>query len=417
MRWWVFLLPAMVSAVSTAAEPGVHRPGSLIEIGAAALRSADLAAARSAFESELTADSRNAAAHLGLARVFQLCSERQAALRHFAAAFELAPTNPIVVREYSAAAEGALELALLHRLIRLTETPARWKQEAEERIAFRTKLRGRAMNQLVSSSAKYQIRMPVAHGPDGRGIGWVVRVSINGSSPLRLLLDTGSRGVLISRDAAARLSLEPLSRTFQGGFGDDAQVSGEFLLARSLRLQELEFSNAVVESTGKRLPGELDGLIGLDLFRHFEIVLDGPAKLLRLTPIAHAAHESRLLQPGHLLVARGEGIGGELLNIVLDSGAAYSLLQTREPALSVRTVSLEGLSGSLSASLLARPMRVRLAGFDGLLQDALSADLTSISESFGMRIDGFAGFPYLRSVVTRLNLLEGGITIQGPSRR
>ena len=98
------------------------------------------------------------------------------------------------------------------------------------------------------------------------------------------MLDTGSRGILISRFDAAKLNLKNLASTSLDGFGEERPVQGQYLFANRVSIQDLEFSGVVVESTDHNLHG-IDGLIGLDLFRQFLITLDGPKKLLMLKPL------------------------------------------------------------------------------------------------------------------------------------
>ncbi|MFN7919726.1 MAG: retropepsin-like aspartic protease [Bryobacteraceae bacterium] len=366
--------------------------------------------------------------HLREGRLARLQFDRAGALRHFSAAFELAPDDPAVLREYAFATPArSLESALNQRLLRLPNSPEHWKSDAQARAEVLRRLGGRAVNELKSPYERHEIRMPVVYSRDDRTIGWVLSVSINGERPLRLMFDTGSRGILVSRGDAARLGLEKLGGSIVGGFGDRASRRGEFLLAKSVRTGGLEFGNVIVEAVDHDLPPEVDGLAGPDLFRQFQLALDGRRRILKLEPFPDTDpqdgagerpwtwHERSgsghsLLQAGHLLVAPVLTEGREAL-FVIDSGAAFSLVQARQGTISAGDVSLRGLSGFAAASRILQPLRLQLGSHRALVRELVSADLSPISDRYGIPIAGFLGFPVLSRVTTRIDLRSGSLTI------
>ncbi len=425
MIWPLGLGILWLSSLSPAAAPEG------LPAGLAALTRVDFDTALPILQQAAQSQSTKAGAHLALGRLHRLAFDRVSALKHFSEAFAASPDDAEVLATYAAATpDRSLELALLRRLVDLHGPDA----ACLRRIALLKQLGGRTVNRLKTPYTGYRLRMPVAYSRESRAAGWLVSVELNGSHPLRLMLDTGARGLLVTPSAARSAKLERLGETEVGGFGTGGARRAELLLAESMRIGELAFANVMVAAANHDFPAELDGLIGLDLFRQFRITLDGKSSLLRLTPFPDAEpadgegerpwprYETgasglrsgrTLLQSRHLLIAPVQLEAGPLAHFVLDSGAAYSMVQTQEPAVVMRQVSLQGLSGFTSADEVLRPMRIEFpGGRRALLREAIATDLSPVSESFGVQIDGFVGFPMLRRLVTTIDLRSGALNMQ-----
>lgn len=360
--------------------------------------------------------------HLSLGREQWANFNRSEALTHFSAAMASAPNDAEVLSEYAAATpDRALEIALLNRL-RFSGTPAQTRQDAERRLRVLSCLGSRVVHQLASPYTAHEFRLPVAHTRESHAAGWVLPVRLNDGRPLRLLLDTGARGILISSRTARSLHLESLGPTVLGGFGEGGNVAGEYRLAASLQVGDLRYRHVIIEVGAVELPAELDGVAGLELFRHFGITVDGPRQLLRLTPFDAESAEGDGERPwsnvkghggqtmrraGHLLIVPGRINSRSGARFVLDSGAAVSMLQVREPAIAMRRVALQGLSGFSSVDEMMQPVQIQVGGREMVLRHALAADLAPIGDRFGIQIDGLLGFPLLRGVATSIDLRGG----------
>ena len=376
----------------------------------------------------LTPGGPAATTHVALGRLYQLVFDRAQALQHFSAALAAAPEDIEALAAYTAATpDRALELALFRRMLRLGVDGAAVRQ----RIQWLERLGDRAVNRLESPYAEYALRMPVAYSRESHPVGWMLEVRLNDSRPLRLLLDTGARGILINAAANRQARLERLAETQLDGFGDGPARTGEVLLAESMRVGGVVFSNVIVEAANVTLPADLDGLIGLDVFRQFAITLDGKRSRLRLAPLAGSSAsdgegerptwrhvpappaQRTLLQAKHLLVAPVQLDGKRPARFALDSGAAYSLLRPPSPSVvALRQVGLQGLSGFASLGEAPRAVRVELPGGGrAVLHEAVYADLSELSASFGLPLDGLLGFPALRRLVTTIDLRSGSLHV------
>ncbi len=268
MIWPLGLGILLLSSLSPAAAPEG------LPAGLAALSRVDFDTALPILQQAAQSQPTKAGAHLALARLHRLAFDRVSALRHFSEALAASPDDAEVLATYAAATpDRALEMALLRRLAQV-HGPA---EVSLRRIALLEQLGGRAVNRLVTPYTEYTVRMPVAYSRECRAAGWLVSVQLNGSRPLRMMLDTGARGLLVTPSSARPAKLERLGETELGGFGEGGARRAELLLAESVRIGEIAFANVIVAATSHDFPAELDGLIGLDLFRQFLITLDARA--------------------------------------------------------------------------------------------------------------------------------------------
>lgn len=100
----------------------------------------------------------------------------------------------------------------------------------------------------------------------------VIPVSVNGSAPLRFVLDTGGQNV-ISPDAARRVGLEALGEGTVGGAGA-ALAKIRYATAHSVRVGGAEMRDQpfVVLDFGRIAP--IDGIVGYELFARFAARID-----------------------------------------------------------------------------------------------------------------------------------------------
>ena len=100
----------------------------------------------------------------------------------------------------------------------------------------------------------------------------VIPVSVNGSQPLRMVLDTGGQNV-ISPDAARRVGLEAVGEGTVGGAGA-ALAKTRYATARSVRVGGAEMRDQpfVVLDFGRNAP--IDGIVGYELFARFAARID-----------------------------------------------------------------------------------------------------------------------------------------------
>jgi len=382
---------------------------------AKAYRIGRVAEARSLYESALSQHTRFAPALAGLGRIELIEHRRKSAVQRLAIAYQIAPGDPEIVRDFAAATDDkTLEAILLQRLLNLPATSAHDREVAQIKLAIHRKVAGRATNVLLSGHRPYRMRMPLVFSRDWRPYGWAIAVRVNDEATLRLLVDTGACGILLFRKKG--LGLEPLADSSIGGFGDGSRQVAQTMLANRVLVDgQLEFGNVIVEAVDRQLVEGVDGLISPDVFGQFLVTIDGPKKMLELTPFADSAESAPLLEGfqslrrlGHLWMV--ERRAGE--QFVLDTGSSYTVIHEPVPSLHAETISLYGVSGEARLARVSIPVEVSLGGTKTWTRDAVSADLEPISQQFGMRISGFLGFRAVRRLRMSLDSRNNSIRIQ-----
>ena len=152
---------------------------------------------------------------------------------------------------------------------------------AEAEQGFLARLR----SELAGYAGEVQ-RIPVACEPAGDHA--VLAVRLNGRVEARLLLDTGSTSVVISRAVAARLGLDAAQApTVPATLADGRKVE-----AKAFVLDSVQTGDAIVQRVGtlvmEQPPAEgVDGLLGMTFLRHFLLRYQpgsASVELVRLAP-------------------------------------------------------------------------------------------------------------------------------------
>ena len=312
----------------------------------------------------------------------------------------------------------------------------------------------------VASTETPLIRM-LTNPQHMRGVGLSVFVNEEKS---RLLLDTGTGGILLNRGMAERTGVTKLTETHIGGIGDQGSKPGYVAVARSIRVGDLEFKNCPVRVVETRSVLGEDGLIGADVFEHFLVDIDFPYEKLRLRELPKRPDEAeqeislnvgegggdenpddnpdagtqkttpsrqpirsgpqdRYIAPemqsytpvyrfGHdLLVSTKVGDASEKL-FLLDTGAVDNMISL-EAAREVTKVGrdsharVKGLSGSVSNVYNANKAVLQFGHLRQENQDMLAFDLTSISDNTGTEISGTLGFTLLRLLEIKIDYRDG----------
>jgi len=113
----------------------------------------------------------------------------------------------------------------------------------------------------------------------------VVEARINGGASVKLILDTGAAGTLISPRAlaAAGVSLTRGTRTARTrGVARDSEVEVQQVAVESIAVGEARVANMVVSSYEMDMPGA-EGLLGQDFLGNFNVSIDSSAGVVKLT--------------------------------------------------------------------------------------------------------------------------------------
>ena len=140
--------------------------------------------------------------------------------------------------------------------------------------------------ELIGEPKEEDVRLYELHDSPTRVRGMGVEFAIGGERSMRLLLDTGSSGILLSQTAIDKAGLEHIGSTEAHGIGDKGSRAGFVSVSNDCHIGPIQYKACVVEAlNGKgRVAGDEDGLIGTDIFSDYLIQLDFQKHLLHLTP-------------------------------------------------------------------------------------------------------------------------------------
>jgi predicted aspartyl protease len=275
-----------------------------------------------------------------------------------------------------------------------------------------------------------------------RAFGLEVKVNDHG---VRLQIDTGASGLLISRSMAERAGLTEFSKTQMGGVGSQGEKDGYIAFADSIKIGTLEFHDCAVTVVNGRNVVDSDGLIGMDVFSNFLVTLDYPMRKLALAPLpvrpedAAAAAKpaletdeeqtpirgphNRYIGPelqdwtpvyrqGHQLLIRATlNNTGEKL-FILDTGS-FSTTISSEAARELGKLHVEdrmtihGISGKVDKVYYADNVTFHFANLAQKAEEAFAFDTSNLSKHIGLEVSGFIGITTLAQLTMHIDYRDG----------
>ena len=390
-------------------------------------RRADFAEATRAFEAALALNPDNARATWGLGRIEQVHFHGQRARDLFSKAFSLNHRDTDIILSYAEfvtdPASKSILLDNVARLARLDQPELAARAVAQLQIHER--LQGRTPARLASPYAAYRLPLSGFRPTTSAQNGILVSARINGGKPLRLLLDTGARGIVIHPRAARNLALETIVASRLGGLGDTGAGESRVALARTVAFGDLVFEECLVEVSGRSLTSGADGVLGADVFGRFKIGVDAQASVLQLTPFDDTppapVDGARPLVPAigmrNLLFVRARVEGGKEGLFLVDTGAAFTAV-SREylPATALQPghpVELVGAQGPLAGAFRVGPLALRVGGVPLMENAPLAVDLGPISQLEGIDVAGILGYSTLGKLPFTIDLRNGAVEFAG----
>ncbi len=255
-----------------------------------------------------------------------------------------------------------------------------------------------------------------------RGFG--LEVSIEGGRSLRLLLDTGASGILISQRAVDKAGLNHLGSTQSWGIGDGGVRKGFVAVAEACKIGSLQYKTCVFQSLeGKgRIAGDEDGLIGTDFFSDYLIQLDFQRHTMHLTPLPprppNPQGYDRTITPdkadftpvfrfGHHLCIPTKVNGKTSGLFLLDTGASMSNIDSTFARLSTKLhgdyyTRVRGVSGNVNEVFEADKAELEFGRFRQRNLGLTAFNINTGPDHQEVRLSGILGLPVL--VMFRLTL-------------
>jgi tetratricopeptide (TPR) repeat protein len=412
------------------------------------LREGELGEARALLRRALETEPEEPRAWLGLGRLRLASFQRGEGATALREAFRLDPGDPEIVRLHAGVLARREEiLAEWRRYLTLAEgEPEEFRRGVAEALSFYEALGETPLWVLREAPERVELKLRRVISSRGGLGGLVIPVSLNGSKPVRCLLDTGASGLHLSPSAARKAGLEPLaSGTVFGGGGDGDHSASRALT--SLRAGGLLIENAVAQIAERELDplARYAGILGIDPFSSYRISLDlkkarlllerpperevktGPAAdesapASRIPPRSPGEGESLLFDvEGQLLVEatlRRGGVSREAL-LLLDTGADRSVLDGRAASGlgpvpgSVAGNSVRTYGGRATALGSMGGLVFRVGTLESTNRAATVIDLSWRARLSGFAVDGYLGLDLMKGKRLVLDLQRGTVLFEG----
>ena len=423
-----------------------------VVLGEVYFRQGKIQAAEQAFMDATSAEEPEGRAYLGLARVSTAASMRARAKQMLATAHELAPDDPEIEWLWLKTLPRAARIKALEAYVAGAENNDPGLLEDYKNYLESLKQEEEQPPpecELVNSSVTAKIYLwPVFVGPlymNGYGLDF----KINGRQS-RLLLDTGSSGILLTPDEAERAGILPTGQSKITGIGDKGETDLYIGHANSIKVGTLEFKNCPVKISAKRATDH-DGLVGADFFERYLVTIDFPGDELRLGPLpkyppkppedppaetnagqtspaadtpddsgnfedSYVADEMRdytsVFRFGHMLLVPTVLNDAFPKLFLLDTGAKRTYISP-EAAREVTRVyddpdtTVQGLNGKVKNVFRADKATISFGPYKQENQDVVSFDLSKISQEAGTEISGELGFVLLRMLTITIDYRDG----------
>jgi tetratricopeptide (TPR) repeat protein len=410
----------------------------------------------------------NARAYLGISRLQASMSLFAKARKSTEKAHQLDPADPDIQRRWLGTLPRADQIRELEQYLAHTSNDDKQTRAAlEQRLELL-----RAREQQPGRSCKLAGNVEHTEAVLERLLsdpthlhGYGLRVNVN-NQKMRLLVDTGASGLLISKRLAEKAGVKPLAMTEMHGIGDHGPTKGFVGYADSIKVGALEFQNCLIRVSEKAVLDD-DGLIGTDVFSDFLVTLDFPNEKLILSELPkrpdeqqtekkldtgdpddssagpedrageaaakstssgqvvakdsgpkdrYVAPEMRSFTPvfrfGHELLIPTK-IGNSAPKLFLIDTGGFSNMISSNAANDVTNVRgdeymrVKGLSGSVKSVQTADRVMIQFAHFRQENDDLVSFDLSSISRSTGTEVSGILGFAMLRMLNIKIDYRDG----------
>ncbi len=283
-----------LDAVNAALATQPNSAALLAAKGDVQFRRAEMSDAELSYLAAKKLDHKEVRAYLGLARIYSSYSMYRIAYGELRIAHEIAPGDIDVQRSWLGMLPRKERLAALEAYLGGPHLDAEEEtKRMTEHLEFLKATIDKPIHacRLVSKVEQTETKLEAIYAEDERrtrgiheprGIG--LSANLNDQN-VRLLLDTGAGGIVVSRTIAEKAGLTRVSTVRFGGIGDKGLQNGYTAVADRIRIGDLEFQDCLVTVSNQRSLADGDGLIGADVFGDYVVDIDFPGERLKLSPL------------------------------------------------------------------------------------------------------------------------------------
>lgn len=392
-------------------------------------RTAQFSKAGDTYAAAIKADPTQARGWLGWGRLLEVASMRKRAIEPLQKAYALDPQDVDILHFYASTIKNHVErIPFVERYIAAIEPyDAERAQGAGSYLAILKELGDKRGSELKSPYVRSEVPLELLR-PDPRSVrGWAINVSVNGSKPQKLLLDTGASGITINRKFAEKVNLELLHKQEIKGIGDEGAMGASIALAREVRIGEVVLANCPIDVSDKKSVADETGIIGTDVLDDFVITLDPFARKIILDPLPGRDRPptgindreplppgfTHFLRFGHLMLLSTEAGSEPPAMFLVDTGANSTLVD-RSFAKKLTNVNrteatMKGVSGKVKDVFIADHLELSFAGLRYPTGRVYSMDLGKLNDDVGTEVSGILGFELLSRLITTIDYADGCI--------
>jgi tetratricopeptide (TPR) repeat protein len=448
-------LPDALALATKYNQENPNDPQLLDALGEVRFRRGEVDEAAMAFNAAQRIDPCLGISHYEVSRYLELSGMYAGAQRQLDLAHALSPANDEIATHWreSHAAPLSPEQRLASMKARLSEPNLTDEQKDGLNTGIKAlETRQRSDCQMVTpvASAKFDI-LPLADGPNNVFADGL-EVSFNGKKR-HMEIDTGASGLLLNRAVAKAAGLVPEYRIRAGGIGDSGPTGAYVTRVDSIKIGNLEFKNCIVQVLEQKSSLDIDGLIGLDVFRDYAVTLDTPAREVRLAPLPRRATDPAPQPPAlrttgedDLTVSEADAardryiapemkdwtqvfrydhflifptrIGNTALKLfIMDTGANVGMI-TPGAAREVTHVSsadsdmrVKGISGEVMKVMAADDINLAFGHVQQHIPYMYTYDSSLLSRSAGVEISGLIGYSTLKELVISIDYRDNLVNI------
>lgn len=379
-----------------------------------------------------------ARAYLGLGKILESEKMLKSAKECFEKAFLIDPDDPDIIREkakYQKQSPEEKELWLRYIDIAGYEDPA-YLENLNSWLLRREAWSGISLRRIREIPKHTSIKL--LHFYTGQKYNrYGLKIKINGRKTARLVLDSGSSGIVLKGKYAKSAKVPLFGQEKTRGLGDEGDRDTQIGLADSVEIGNLVFENYPISFAGKNINLAEDGIIGTDVFSRFLITLDFNEKKMLLDQLPdppdigenksysvydydwHPGPERSGYFPfrfihGKVLVPSIVN-GREKVHFILDTGASYNVfshaLSDKVEYTKLPNMQLGGVSGAIKDIRRVDKISISLAGIEQGSHQTMAIDLGNVSHVLGAEIGGLLGYPFLQRCTVFLDYRTGSLKI------
>ena len=228
------------------------------------------------------------------------------------------------------------------------------------------------------------------------------------------ILDTGAPGLMLNQkvDRTAGKQLSGITGTLPADELSDAKLD-----LGNLHLEKLPALAMDLGRFERALQLPVAGLIGHDVLKNFEIMLDYNNRILMLwqadnDQVMHPRNQIRFEMQQHLPIIEVQ-IGDRKLQLAVDSGAESNILHRKwrrklgnQHFNFVETAHIQSPNDALAPVEAGVVPVTKVKGMDFFKMRYLSADLGPLCRRGRLKLDGLLGFPFLSAGLISINFQQ-----------